>query len=80
QLVEAVAFMYEHNVAHMDIKQNVVIPVEGGHSSVIDFSISIRVPGPDAIYSGVVGTEGYIAPEVRKGHYKPMLADLWSCG
>ncbi|KAN0081514.1 hypothetical protein V8E55_009138 [Tylopilus felleus] len=81
QLVEGVAFMHEHNVAHMDLKpQNVIIPLEGGHLSIIDFSVSIRVQSADARYSGVVGTEDYIAPEVRKGSYKPMLADLWSCG
>jgi serine/threonine protein kinase len=81
QLVEAVAFMHEHNVAHMDLKpQNVIIPAQGGRLSIIDFSISIRVGGPDVTCSGVVGTEDYIAPEVRKGQYKPILADLWSCG
>ena len=81
QLVEGVAFMHEHNVAHMDLKpQNVIIPVAGGRLSIIDFSVSIRVPSPDATYNGVAGTEDYIAPEVRKGNYKPMLADLWSCG
>ncbi|KAN0081479.1 hypothetical protein V8E55_009103 [Tylopilus felleus] len=81
QLLEGVAFMHEHNVAHMDLKpQNVIIPLEGGRLSIIDFSVSIRVRSADARYSGVVGTEDYIAPEVRKGSYKPMLADLWSCG
>ena len=81
QLVEAVAFMHEHNVAHMDLKpQNVIIPAEGGRLSIIDFSLSVRVSGPDAEYRGAIGTEDYIAPEVRKGQYKPMLADLWSCG
>ena len=81
QLVEAVAFMHEHNVAHMDLKpRNVIIPPEGGRLSIIDFSVSIRVRSPDARYSGVVGTEDYIAPEVRGGWYRPMLADLWSCG
>jgi serine/threonine protein kinase len=81
QLVEAVAFMHEHNVAHMDLKLcNIIIPPEGGHLSIIDFSISILVHSPDAMYEGVVGTEDYIAPEVREGQYKPILADLWSCG
>ncbi|KAH0834131.1 kinase-like domain-containing protein [Lanmaoa asiatica] len=79
--VEAVAFMHEHNVAHMDLKpHNVIIPPEGGRLSIIDFSVSIRVRSPDATYTGVVGTEDYIAPEVREGWYKPMVADLWSCG
>ena len=81
QLIEAVAFMHEHNVAHMDLKpQNVIIPPEGGRLSIIDFSVSIRVRGPDVRYTGVVGTEDYMAPEIRKGQYKPMLADVWSCG
>ena len=81
QLFEAVAFMHENNVAHMDLKpQNIIIPPEGGRLSIIDFSVSIRVRGADVKYSGVVGTEDYMAPEVRKGEYKPMLADLWSCG
>ncbi|KAH0829034.1 kinase-like domain-containing protein, partial [Lanmaoa asiatica] len=65
-LFEAVAFMHEHNVAHMDLKpQNVIIPAEGG-----------RPPSSTL----VVGTEDYIAPEVHEGVYKPMLADLYSCG
>ncbi|KAF8554815.1 kinase-like protein, partial [Imleria badia] len=81
QLVEGVGFMHEHNVAHSDLKpQNVIIPVEGGRLSIIDFSVSMCVSDPDATYSRVVGTKNYIAPEVRKGDYKPMLADLWSCG
>lgn len=81
QLFEAVEFMHDHNVAHMDLKpQNIVIPSAGGRLSIIDFSVSIRVPGPDVKYAGAVGTEAYMAPEVRKGQYKPMLADLWSCG
>ena len=73
--------MHEYNVAHLDLKpQNVIIPAEGGRLPIIDFSVSIRVPGPDTTHSEIVGTEDYIAPEILKGHYKPMLADLWSCG
>ena len=69
QLVEAVAFMHERKVAHVDLKpQNVNIPPEGGGLSVIDLASPFeRARGPDATYSGFVGTEDYIAPEVRKG-------------
>ena len=73
--------MHEHNVDHMDLKpQNVIMPAEGGRLSIIDFSVSIRVRVPDARYSGIVGTEDYIAPEIREGNYKPVVAYLWSCG
>jgi len=82
QLFEAVAFMHAHHVAHMDLKPgNIIIPPEGGRLSIIDFSVSIPGCTPDLVSTGVIGTEGYMAPEVRRGEqYWPMLADLWSCG
>ncbi|KIJ65342.1 hypothetical protein HYDPIDRAFT_54928, partial [Hydnomerulius pinastri MD-312] len=81
QLFEAVAFMHEHGVAHMDIKpSNAVIPLGGGWLSIIDFNASVRVTSSTRMFKGVVGTEDYIAPEVCKGRFRPMLADLWSCG
>ncbi|KAF9234141.1 kinase-like domain-containing protein, partial [Melanogaster broomeanus] len=83
QLVEAVAFMHRHGVAHLDIKpQNVLIPVHGGRLSIIDFSIAAFVRNPQTRFKGTGGTEGYMAPEVVADHgtYDPIRADLWSCG
>ncbi|KIJ58946.1 hypothetical protein HYDPIDRAFT_50427, partial [Hydnomerulius pinastri MD-312] len=83
QLVEGVAFMHRHRVAHLDIKpRNVLIPVHGGRLSIIDFSIAVFVQSPQTKFRGIVGTEGYIAPEVAtpNARYDPIRADLWSCG
>ncbi|KAI5992897.1 kinase-like domain-containing protein [Pisolithus albus] len=82
QLIEGVAFMHTQLIAHMDIKpENIIIPPTGGRLSIIDFSTSIRLKSEQDEFRGVVGTTGYIAPEVERGHaYKPMQADLWSCG
>ncbi|KAI6005435.1 hypothetical protein EDD15DRAFT_2566380 [Pisolithus albus] len=82
QLVEGVAFMHAHLVAHMDIKpSNIMIPTKGGRLSIIDFSTAIRVKSEKQRYRGVVGTPGYMAPELERGDAcKPILADLWSCG
>ncbi|KAI5997412.1 kinase-like domain-containing protein, partial [Pisolithus albus] len=82
QLIEGVAFMHAQLIAHMDIKpENIIIPPTGGRLSIIDFSTSIRLKSEEDEFRGVVGTTGYIAPEVERGHaYKPMQADLWSCG
>ena len=81
QLFEAIAFMHEHNVAHMSLSpQHILIPFSGGRLSIVDFSSAIQLDEPDAKHVGVVGTKGYIAPEIYIGDYKPMLADLWSCG
>ncbi|KAH7904687.1 kinase-like domain-containing protein [Hygrophoropsis aurantiaca] len=83
QLFEAVDFMHKHGVAHLDLKpQNIIIPSDGGRLSVIDFNTSVRVKGPGHMFHGVVGTDGYIPPEVEAGvgQYSPLRADLWSCG
>lgn len=83
QLIEAVDFMHQHGVAHLDLKpQNVLIPVGRGRLSLIDFNRSVRVNGVGSKFSGVVGTFGYMAPEVAadEGRYSAIRADLWSCG
>ncbi|GBE81004.1 hypothetical protein SCP_0307270 [Sparassis crispa] len=81
QLFEAVGFMHDHGVAHMDLKPgNIVIPPVYGKLSIIDFSIAERVKGPGHKLMGYVGTRGYAAPEVGRAAYCPIRADLWSCG
>jgi len=83
QLFEAVDFMHQHGVAHMDLKpQNILIPRGGGRLSIIDFNRSLRVKGVEHRFHGIVGTTGYIAPEVATGDglYSAIRADLWSCG
>ncbi|KAI6014665.1 kinase-like domain-containing protein [Pisolithus marmoratus] len=82
QLVEGVAFMHAQLVAHMDLKpQNIIIPPQGGRLCIIDFSSSIRLKSEKEKFRGIAGTPGYIAPEVERGDaYKPIQADLWSCG
>ena len=83
QLFEAVDFMHQHGVAHMDLKpQNILIPLDGGRLSIIDFGRSLRVKGVGHKFHGIVGTTGYIAPEVASGDglYSAIRADLWSCG
>jgi serine/threonine protein kinase len=83
QLFEAVDFMHQHGVAHLDLKPaNIIIPVNGGRLTIIDFNRSVRVKGVDDTFSGIVGTDGYLPPEVKadRGPYSAVRADLWSCG
>jgi len=80
QLFEAVKFMHDHGVAHLDLKPpNIIIPPAYGQLTIIDFSLAIRVNGPRHMFTGLAGTEGYIAPEVGRTTYNPIRADLWSC-
>ena len=81
QLFEAVKFMHDHGVAHLDLKpQNIMIPLDYGPLTIIDFSLAVRVTGLGQMFTGLVGTEGYIAPEVNQMTYNPIRADLWSSG
>ncbi|KAI6014320.1 kinase-like domain-containing protein, partial [Pisolithus marmoratus] len=82
QLVKGVAFMHVQLIAHMDLKpENIIIPPQGGHLSIIDFSSSILLKSEKQKFRGITSTRGYIAPEVERGDaYKPIQADLWSCG
>jgi len=83
QLFEAVDFMHQNGVAHMDLKpENVLIPIDGGRLSIIYFNRSVRVNGVGHKFRGVVGVLGYIAPEVAaaEGRYSAISADLWSRG
>ncbi|KAI6013006.1 kinase domain-containing protein, partial [Pisolithus marmoratus] len=65
QLVEGVAFMHAQLVVHMDLKpENIIIPLQGGHLSIIDFSSSILLKSEKQKFHGISGTTGYITPEV----------------
>jgi serine/threonine protein kinase len=84
QLIEGVAFLHLHGIAHLDIKpQNIV--VLRNQLFIIDFDISVRVDGPNTLIDRWCGTPEWMAPEIGdqdgpKCLYSPIRADLWSCG
>jgi serine/threonine protein kinase len=81
QLIEGVAFMHEHCVAHLDLKpENIIVDSSTGQLSIIDYSVSQRVSGTNEMLAGFAGTPGHVAPEVDDKPYSPIQADLWSCG
>jgi len=83
QLFEGIDFMHSHGVAHLDIKPgNILVPHHGGRLSVIDYNRAVRITEGRGSFRGVVGTEGYMAPEVAAGSglWNAVRADLWSTG
>ena len=84
QLIEGVAFLHSQGIAHLDIKPPNIVVVPN-QLFIIDFDISVRVDGPDALIDRWCGTPGWMAPEIGhqdgpKRWYSPIRADLWSCG
>jgi serine/threonine protein kinase len=81
QLFEAVEFMHNHNVAHLDLKPaNILVPKTYGRLTIIDFGSSVRLRHKRQLLQDYVGTQGYMAPEVGRTKFSPIRADLWSVG
>lgn len=82
QLLHAVAYMHENDVAHRDIKpENILFETtdEDSPIRIIDFGLSRKHYDCEPPMNNVVGTPYYIAPEVLKKNYTKS-ADLWSVG
>jgi serine/threonine protein kinase len=86
QLLEAVYFMHTNGVVHRDLKpENVVVDDDELRLFVIDYDLAEQVDGRDHEVSGYVGTDGFMAPEIRQcekreGAYCAIPADLWAAG
>ena len=83
QFLQGVQFIHRHQVAHLDLKPDNIVIKKPAHLYIIDFSVSVRVPGPNFRMTGYQGTKGWVAPEVEQDldtGYCPILADLWSTG
>ena len=89
QAARAVAEAHRRGIVHRDLKpSNLFVVVRDGaadHLKVLDFGIA-RVEAPDGgdesvtLTGAVVGTPGYIAPEVTAGAAATPASDVWSAG
>jgi eukaryotic-like serine/threonine-protein kinase len=90
QIADAIGHAHEHGIVHRDLKSsNVVVTPEGG-VKVLDFGIARheerdeegalqtkeRITQPGV----VMGTPGYMAPEVIVGKPADARADIWALG
>ncbi|MEU6717511.1 serine/threonine-protein kinase [Nonomuraea sp. NPDC046802] len=79
-LADALLAMHEAGVVHRDLKPANVMMTEG-EPVVIDFGIASALDTLAVTASGaVVGTPGYLAPEVLEGKPVGMEADVFSFG
>ncbi|MBB4918703.1 serine/threonine-protein kinase [Streptosporangium saharense] len=79
-LARALAAVHAADVVHRDLKPANVIMADG-EPVVIDFGIASALDSASVTASGtVVGTPGYLAPEVIEGGQSGPAADLFSFG
>jgi serine/threonine protein kinase len=80
-LIEGLSFIHGIDVAHCDIKPaNVVLSETPLELKIIDFSLALWLSGSEGTNDDYRGTKGWSAPEVGRGKYDLVKADIWSCG
>jgi len=83
QILRAVNYMHDHQVAHRDLKpENFLFATKDAITNsllkIIDFGLSCFFK-PGQVLSTRAGTPYYVAPQVLQGKYDHMC-DLWSVG
>lgn len=82
QLLDAVRFCHEQNIAHLDIKlENVLVEFETGRIVLIDFGFAEVFHPTQPYIARKCGSPHYCAPEiVTRNCYDARKADVWSLG
>jgi calcium/calmodulin-dependent protein kinase I len=83
QVLEATAYLHQHNVVHRDLKpENILYKTEEPDSelTIADFGIAKLLDSPDEEVTSMAGSFGYAAPEVLLGKPHGLKVDCWSIG
>jgi serine/threonine protein kinase len=82
-LIDGLAFLHEHGVAHLDVKLGNLVYTDDFRLRIIDFDSAVRVESENDMVEGgdYYGTPGWRAPEIHdRSAFSPIRADRWSCG
>lgn len=80
-VVEAVAYLHNHEIVHRDIKANNIKLTSTGAVKLLDFGISKSATTPQFTEVGnVIGTWHYLSPEQIFAGRADAKSDLWALG
>jgi len=81
-LLQALAFIHSKYIIHLDLKpENIMFASQFSEQlKLIDFGLARIIPTYGRVPSLVVGTVGFMAPEIASCHHASPASDLWSLG
>ncbi|XP_069835539.1 protein kinase C delta type-like [Dendropsophus ebraccatus] len=77
EITSGLQFLHEKGFIHRDLKPANILITSSGHIKIADFGLALKKT--EGIV-GCAGTQGYIAPEVARGHRYNLAADWFSFG
>ncbi|MBI3667111.1 MAG: protein kinase [Acidobacteria bacterium] len=90
QIADALDHAHERGIVHRDLKGTNVLITPEGRVKVLDFGLAKKMRNEVGeltrsersltAVGGIVGTLGYIAPEVLRGQQADARSDLWALG
>lgn len=83
QVASGLADCHQMNLLHRDLKpENLLLARKGSTEEVkiADFGLATIVPFEGASTRNVVGSPGYLAPEIRQGKHYTTAVDIWALG
>ncbi|KAL5540839.1 hypothetical protein UlMin_043809 [Ulmus minor] len=81
-IVESIQVCHKNGVMHRDLKPENFLFANKGETAplkVIDFGLSTLFKPGNVLFTEIVGSPHYMAPEVLKRNYGPEI-DIWSAG
>ncbi|KAF9275009.1 p21 protein (Cdc42 Rac)-activated kinase [Mortierella alpina] len=79
-ILEAIAFLHEHERIHRDIRSDNILLDSEGRVKLADFGHSVQLTQEHPRRNSVVGTPYWMAPEVIRGWNYGTRVDVWSLG
>ena len=81
EVIIALKLMHKENIIYRDLKPENILLGDNGHIKLVDFGFTKRLNDirKDKTYT-ILGTPGYMSPEVLLGSGHSYKSDIWSLG